>query len=89
MPNDSQIEEMRGLEDALQSCLDTDRAAVLAFVRTGGGIRSWYYYVSDVAGIGERINQRLEPGLPIQLAVQDDPEWLELRKVYSLCGEEM
>lgn len=88
MPNDSQTEEMRGLEDSLQSCLDEDRTAVLAFVRTGSGIRTWYYYVSDVSDVGNRINQVLEPGLPIQLAVENDPEWQELRNVFALCGEE-
>ena len=88
MPNDAQTEEMRDLEDSLQSCLDRDRTAVLAFVRTGSGIRTWYYYVSDVAEIGERINQVLDPGLPIQLTVESDPEWQELRNVYASCNEE-
>lgn len=87
MPSDSQTEEMRGLEDSLQSCLDDDRAAVLAFVRTGSGIRTWYYYVSDVSKVASKINEALEPGLPIQLAVENDPEWQELRNVYASCGE--
>ncbi len=88
MPNDSQSEEMRNLEDALQSCLDGDRAAILAFVRTGSGLRTWCYYIQEVAEISERINRVLEPGLPIQLEVMNDPEWQSLRTVYEQCGEE-
>lgn len=88
MPDDSQDEEMRGLEESLQSCLDEDRTAVLAFVRTGSGIRTWCYYVADVSEVGDRIQQVLQPGLPIRLTVENDPEWQELRDVYASCGEE-
>ena len=89
MPNDPQTEEMRNLEDTLQSSLDIDRAAILAFIRTGSGVRTWHYYVSDMGEVGERINQVLEPGLPIQLAVEDDPQWQKLRNVFKMCGDEL
>ena len=80
---------MRNLEDTLQSSLDVDRLAILAFIRTGSGLRTWHYYVSDMAEVGERINQVLEPGLPIQLAVEDDPQWQKLRNVFKMCGDEL
>lgn len=89
MPNDPQTEEMRSLEDTLQSSLDVDRAAILAFIRTGSGVRTWHYYVSDLAEVGERSNQVLEPGLPIQLAVEDDPQWQKLSNVLKMCGNEL
>lgn len=89
MPSDSQAEEMRGFEDVIQSCVDEDRLGILAFVRTGTGTRTLYYYVSDIAEVGNRINAALEPGLPVQLTVQDDPEWHELRNVYAACGEKV
>ena len=89
MPTDPQAEEMRGFEDVIQSCVDEDRLGILAFVRTGDGTRAWYFYVSDIAEVGNRINAALEPGLPVQLTVQDDPEWNELRNVYVACGEQV
>jgi hypothetical protein len=88
MPTDVQSADMKNFEDMLIEALDPDRLAVLAFVFTSSGTREWNFYLSDVSEVGIRINKALSqvPKLPIELNVEDDPNWDELREVYQLCG---
>ncbi|HAV13243.1 MAG TPA: hypothetical protein DCX06_07115 [Opitutae bacterium] len=88
MPTDSQSADMKEFEDILIEALDPDRLAVLAFVFTSSGTREWNFYLSDVSEVGVRINKALSavPKLPIELKVEDDPNWDELRQVYQMCG---
>lgn len=89
MPSETQSADMKDFEDLLIEALDSDRLAVLAFVFTSAGSREWNFYLSDVSEVGIRINQALAsvPKLPIELRVEDDPNWDELRQVYQLCGQ--
>lgn len=88
MPTDSQSADMKDFEEMLLEVLDPDRLAVLAFVFTANGSREWDFYLSDVSEVGIRINEALSsiPQLPIELNVEDDPNWDELRQVYQMCG---
>jgi hypothetical protein len=81
---------MSVLEDLLVSSLEAAQAGLLAFVFTYGGNREWHFYVSDSVDLGEVINGALAdlPGLPIKLAIEDDPEWTELAKVMRSVREE-
>ena len=87
MPTATQSDEMRTFEDAIVSALDPDRLAIFAFAFTNDGIREWHFYVKDINEVGERINVALADfsKLPINLEVQDDPDWDELRSVYIQC----
>jgi hypothetical protein len=87
MPTDTQSADMKDFEDLLIEALDPNRLAVLAFVFTASGSREWHFYLSDVSEVGIRINKALAsvPKLPIDLNVDDDPNWDELRQVYQLC----
>jgi hypothetical protein len=88
MPSDTQSADMKDFENLLIEALDPDRLAILAFVFTSAGSREWHFYLSDVSEVGIRINQTLAsvPKLPIELNVEDDPNWDELREVYQLCN---
>ena len=88
MPTDTQSADMKDFEDMLIHALDPDRLAVLAFVFTTAGTREWHFYLSDVSEVGIRINKALStiPQLPIDLTVEDDPNWDELRQVFQLCN---
>ena len=88
MPSDTQSADMKDFEDMLIEALDPDRLAVLAFVFTTAGSREWHFYLSDVSEVGIRINKALAniPQLPIELTIEHDPEWDELRQVYQLCA---
>ena len=87
MPSSEQSDEMRIFEDLVQSQLDQDGTAILAFVHTRSGIRRWNYYISDTDAVGARINEALSdrPGLPIELSVEDDAEWSEMRLLLDQC----
>ncbi|MFQ3225704.1 MAG: hypothetical protein ACI8Z5_001968 [Lentimonas sp.] len=88
MPTDTQSADMKDFENMLIDALDPDRLAILAFVFTSAGTREWHFYLSDVSEVGIRINQALStiPQLPIELTVEDDPNWDELRQVFQLCA---
>ncbi len=87
MPSNDISDEMRMLEDALVGELDPDRSAILAFVLTNSGCREWHFYVNDIQEIGSRINSALSelPKFPINLQVEEDPDWEELGAVYYIC----
>lgn len=87
MPSDQETEQMRSFEEALDSVLDPERLAILAFIYTHDGLRRWHYCLADVGTVGQRINEALSdrPRLPINLAVEDDPDWDELRLVFEGC----
>ncbi|MGJ8641542.1 MAG: DUF695 domain-containing protein [Opitutaceae bacterium] len=89
MPTDSQSADMKDFENILIEALDHDRLAVLAFVFTSSGLREWNFYLSNANEVGIRINKALAgvPKLPIELKVEDDPNWDELRQVFQLCGQ--
>ena len=87
MPTDTQSADMKDFEDMLLDTLDPDRLAVLAFVYTADGSREWHFYLSDVSEVGIRINKALAniPQLPIELTVEDDPNWEELGQIFQMC----
>lgn len=88
MPSDAQSAELGAFEDAITAALDPDRIGILAFVFTCSGQREWHFYVSDIDQVGARINLALadQPGLPIELQVEDDPEWDEFKNVLGKCS---
>lgn len=87
MPTDTQSADMKDFEEMLLDTLDPDRLAVLAFVYTADGTREWHFYLSDVSEVGIRINKALAniPQLPIELTVEDDPNWEELGQIFQMC----
>ena len=89
MPDDTQSADMKDFEDMLIDALDPDRLAILAFVFTSSETREWNFYLSDVSEVGIRINKALSaiPQLPIDLTVESDPNWDELRQVFQLCQQ--
>jgi hypothetical protein len=87
MPSHLQSDEMQKFEDLLQAHLDADGTAILAFVRTHAGSRSWIYYIADAQLLAQRINAALanHPDFPIELEVADDPEWTGLKTILESC----
>lgn len=83
MPSDDQLELMQDVEDALVDTLENDLQSVLAFVYTGQNQREWHWYSSDINETGKRLNEALADfdQLPIELSVEDDPEWSEYNAV--------
>ena len=88
MPTSEQIDEMKVFEDALVNALDPGLFGIFAFAYTSAGTREWHFYVNKVSEIQYRINQALAefPKLPIELQIEDDADWGELKQVYLLCN---
>ena len=89
MPSSIESEAMENLENSIVHALETSRAGVLAFVFTHRGTREWHYYVADSVDLSALVNGALAdtPDLPIELQVEDDPEWLEFSDVLSSVEE--
>jgi len=88
MPNDQQNTALGDFEDIVVDVIDATKLAILTFVFTSPGQREWHFYVSDAGAVGEAINEALagQPVLPIELSVEDDPEWSEFQEVLRGCG---
>lgn len=88
MPNELQNAELGNFEDSVVDALDATELAILAFVFTCSGQREWHFYVSDIGAVGQAINEALagQPVLPIELTVEDDPEWSKFNSVLQGCG---
>jgi hypothetical protein len=89
MPSETESDSMRTMEDALVHSLEAADAGVLAYVFTHGGFREWHYYMAESAELDVLINDSLGdlPRFPIEFEIEDDPEWSELAKLYSLVRE--
>jgi len=86
MPSTNQLDEMRLFEDLIVEALDPDKSGILVLILTNAGVREWHFYIRDVNDVGNKINHALTsyPDLPISMQVEDDAEWGELQRVYSL-----
>jgi Family of unknown function (DUF695) len=89
MPSSEESDSMRAMEDALVEVLEAADAGVLASVFTHGSTRTWKFYVAESADLAGLINDALAelPRLPIDLSIEDDPEWSELRQLLESALE--
>ncbi len=83
LPSDNEMELMGAVEDRLVVVLESDVHSVLAFVYTGQSQREWHWYSTNVEEAVNRLNSALADfdALPIELSVEDDPEWSEYNAV--------
>lgn len=85
MPTEAAIRAARGIEDGLFEVLRERGAVGLPLVRTGNGVRHWYYYVQDPKVIQKSIRIFFEkrPDVFVSVKAKKDVEWSELREVIS------
>jgi len=84
MPDESQLNLMEQVENALVNELEQDIQGILAFVYTGNDHRVWYWYCKDVRETGERINKALSSfpeKLPLQMHSVEDPDWAAYNEI--------
>lgn len=77
MPNEEVLESMTQLEELLVPAFEDAKQGFLSVVVTGNGVREWQLYTTDVESAGLLINETLadyDP-FPIQISVEEDPEW--------------
>jgi hypothetical protein len=91
LPDSATMDLMADVEDALVEAFEGDNQTVLAFVFTCDNERWWAFYTTDIDIAGIRLNEALaafDP-LPVDISVEDDPEWNEYFGVIEdFSGEE-
>ncbi len=83
MPNNTELDRMRHLENSLVEELEFDLNAVLAFVYTGKNKKEWHWYSNDTKLTEKRISKTLTKFVkqPIRITIVDDPLWSEYLEV--------
>lgn len=87
LPGPGDFDSMHNFETQLTDSLEENEAGVITFIFTSNGKRIFNYYVNDIDAVSDILNTRIEPGLPIQLSVEEDEEWLEFKNILELVGE--
>jgi hypothetical protein len=74
---------MNGLEDIIESSLESRGLCMEVVSKTGDGVREWTYYIRDRDEFTRALNAALAnlPRLPIEIAFYEDPKWQKLSRV--------
>lgn len=83
MPNEKEMELMKEVENSLVDILESDLQAILSFVYLGQNQKEWHWYSSDIIETQKRLYKTLPnfDTLPIEILLEDDPEWSEYNAV--------
>lgn len=84
LPSSKVLDEMHSFETTICDAFENNCDAVFVFAFTSNGNREWHFYIRDVEVVGDILNRTLKPGLPIDIAVEDDPEWSEFSSVLDM-----
>ena len=87
LPYSEDFDSMQSFETKLTDSLEEKDVGVITYVFTSNGQRKFYFYVNDVNTVGDTLNSEIEPGLPIQLSVEEDEDWQEFKNILKLVGE--
>lgn len=81
LPEPDEHSEAGKFENYLCDVFEHDQHGVLALVITGNGEREFFLYTSDGQECSKRIHEmpQQEEPYPIQLTLEDDPQWKTLR----------
>jgi len=87
LPSPDDLEKMHSFEKKISDALEKNSDAVITFIFTSNGQREWNFYIRDAQAVGRIINDTLEPGLPIEIQVEDDPGWSGFSEVLDSVEE--
>ena len=90
LPSAELNEAMATFENAVVGELERDLLAIFVSVWVCNGIKEWSAYVSDAQRTCDRLNQALESyePFPVELTVEDDPNWREYRSLLGKLTQE-
>jgi len=79
MPDYDTSTIMEKVTDLLSAMFRKDPVAVMTGIFTGDGERNWIFYTLSTNIFGRKLNEALAalPLLPLEIACENDPEWLE------------
>jgi len=77
------------LEDLLDANLEEHRQAFLTVVVTGNGVREWQWYARDDNETLRQLNEALagHDKFPIDVFMDDDPEWSAYARFDAIASE--
>ena len=83
LPTEEEMDLMEEVENSLVEILENDLQAILSFVYSGQNKKEWHWYSRNIDETCKRINDALSGFeiLPIELLLEDDPEWSEYNAV--------
>ncbi len=87
LPLPEDFDSMQSFETKLTDTLEEKDVGVIAFIFTSNSLRKLCFYVNDIDVVSNTLNTEIEPGLPIQVAVEDDREWQEFKRILDLVNE--
>ena len=87
LPYPEDYDSMQSFETILTDSFEEKNAGVITFIFTSNGQRKFCFYVNDIDVVTSILNAEVEPGLPIQLTVEEDKEWQEFKSILDLIGE--
>ena len=89
MPSDDEAKIMEQAIDAIRKNTEKDKLAILTGIYTGNDERTLVFYTRTAQVFGQRLNEALEsfPLLPINIYVENDPEWNEYQEMYEIKSE--
>lgn len=79
MPVEKEAEEMEQVESILIKTMESDKLAIVSGIYTGAKQKTWVFYSRNSVVFGNRLNEALSSMriLPLELYVEEDPEWEE------------
>ncbi len=87
LPCPEVYDSMQSFETKLTDSLEEKDAGVITFIFTSNGQRKFCFYVNDIDIVTNILNTVIEPGLPIQLTVEEDKEWQEFKSILDIIDE--
>jgi hypothetical protein len=87
-PSSDELQRINDCDDILNSALEENNHAIVAYSSTCDGLRQWIVYTSDIEESANRINRELphDPPYPIELSADPDPDWSEYHDIKASMG---
>ncbi len=88
LPSPALAAKMNEFEKVVFDELERDLLAVFVAVSIHDGTKEWSAYVKDVQKACERLNVSLDSleRFPLELTVEDDPDWRQYRSLLPEAG---
>ncbi len=89
LPDPDIQDRMLAFEEAFMDPLEAEPLCIFYCVFLHNGIKEWSAYCSDIDRVGEVFNAALEGHevYPIELAIEEDPEWEDYRAMLEGTGQ--
>jgi|SRR6185437_3519507 len=89
LPTSDQYKDIADFEGRVLDGLEFHGLGLLTFVETHNGVVRYYCYVRDIDSAVEWINKQNDGKFTIEFSADEDPQWVEYRRLMShVCEAE-